>query len=156
MAGEFYGNLNTASPAHIQSLTVGGSVDTHSSISAQQIDSLDIGVNLDINLNVPGVPGAPAGTWALGNATIGGSLPEGITLTAASIGSLAVGTNATSPPAAHNLAGIVDVTAGDLGSLTIGPDGSITTTAQVNVAGNLDTMTMAPGHAQSSARSWRA
>ncbi len=140
--GEFYGHLNTASPAYIDSLIVGGSVNVGSSISAQQIDALFIGVNLDINLTLPGIAGAPAGTDALGNATIGGSLPEGITLTAASIGSLAVGTNGALAPGSHNLAGIVDVTPGDLGNLTVGPDGSITTTAQVNVAGDLDTMTM--------------
>jgi hypothetical protein len=142
VSGQFYGHLNTSSPAYIDSLIVGGSVNAGSTISAQQIDSLFIGVNLDINLTLPGIAGAPAGTDALGNATIGGSLPEGITLTAASIGSLAVGTNAALAPGSHNLAGIVDVTPGDLGSLTIGPDGSITTTAQVNVAGDLDTMTM--------------
>ena len=142
VSGQFYGHLNATSPAYIDSLIVGGSVNAGSSISAQQIDSLFIGVNLDINLTLRGIPGAPAGTDALGNATIGGSLPKGITLTAASIGSLAVGTNGALAAGSHNLAGIVDVTPGDLGSLTIGPDGSITTTAQVNVAGNLDTMTM--------------
>ncbi len=140
--GQFYGHLNATSPAYIDTLIVWGSVNAGSSISAQQIDSLFIGVNLDINLTLPGIVGAPAGTDALGNATIGGSLPEGITLTAASIGSLAVGTNDALAAGSHNLAGIVDVTPGDLGALTIGPDGSITTTAQVNVAGNLDTMTM--------------
>ena len=40
VAGEYYGHLNTASPAHIQSLAVGGSVNAGSSISAQQIDDL--------------------------------------------------------------------------------------------------------------------
>ena len=142
VSGQFYGDLNASSPAHIESLVVGGSVNVGSSIGALQIDTLNIGVDLDINLTLPGIAGAPAGTNALGNATIGGSLPEGITLTAASIGSLAVGTNGALPAGSHNLAGIVDVTPGDLGSLTIGPDGSITTTGQVNVAGNLDTMTM--------------
>jgi hypothetical protein len=142
VSGQFYGHLNATSPAYIDSLVVGGSVNAGSSISAQQIDSLYIGVNLDINLSLSGIAGAPAGTDALGNATIGGSLPEKITLTAASIGSLAVGTNGALAAGSHNLAGIVDVTPGNLGTLTVGPDGSITTTAQVNVAGNLDTMTM--------------
>jgi FG-GAP-like repeat/FG-GAP repeat len=139
---QFYGHLNATAPASIDSLIVGGSVNAGSSISAQQIESLFIGVNLDINLTLPGIAGAPAGTDALGDATIGGSLPEGITLTAASIGPLAVGTNGALAAGSHNLAGIVSVTPGDLSSLTVGADGSIMTTAQVNVAGNLGAVTM--------------
>jgi hypothetical protein len=142
VSNEFYGHLNASSPAHIESLVVGGSVNVGSSISAQQIDNLNIGVNLDINLTLPGIAGAPAGTNALGTGVIGGSLPKGITLTAASIGSLSVGTNQSLPAGSNNLAGIVDVTVGNLGTLIVGSAGSITTTAQVNVAGNLNTLTM--------------
>jgi hypothetical protein len=143
VAGEFYGHLNTASPAHINSLTVGGSVNVGSSISAQQIDNLDIGKNLDIDLTVPGIPGAPAGTWALGTARIGGTLPGGITLAAGSIESLVVGDNATLPAGSHDLAGRV-VSGGDLGTLDE-VLGSITRTATVLVAGNLNTLTVGPG-----------
>ena len=100
-------------------------------------------MNLDINLNVPGVPGAPAGTWALGTARIGGTLPKEITLTAGSIESLVVGDNATLPAGLHSLAGKV-VTVGDLGTLD-DVLGSITTTATVTVGGNLNTLTVGPG-----------
>jgi hypothetical protein len=144
VAGEFYGHLNTAAPAHIQSLTVDGSVNVGSSISAQQIDNLDIGKNLDIDLTVPGIPGAPAGTWALGTATIGGTLPAGITLQAGSIESLTVGDNPTLPTGGHDLAGHV-VALGDLGTLNE-VLGSITTTSTVVALGNLNTLIVGPGH----------
>lgn len=151
MAGEFYGHLNTASPSHINSLTVGGSVNVGSSlsdsldptVSAQRIDNLDIGKDLDIDLTIPGIPGAPAGTWALGTARIGGTLPARITLAAGSIESLVVGDNATLPPGSHDLAGRV-YSSGDLGTLDE-VLGSITTTATVLATGNLNTLTVGPG-----------
>jgi hypothetical protein len=150
VAGEFYGHLNAASPSRIESLTVGGSVNVGSSISdltdpaisAQQIDHLDIGKNLDINLNVPG-PVTPAGARGIGNATIGGTLPQGITVAALSIGALVVGNNSTLPAGSNNLAGDV-VTTGNMGTLEV-VLGSITTTSTVTVGGDLNTLKVGPG-----------
>ncbi len=141
VAGEFYGHVKATSPARIDELVVGGSVNAGSSIEAQEIDLLDIGVDLDINLTLPGIAGAPAGTNALGVGIIGGSLPQGITLAAGSIGVLVVGTNDTLPAGSNNLAGTVTVFS-NLGTLEVGSAGSITTTAHVNVGGNLNTLTM--------------
>jgi hypothetical protein len=141
---EFYAQLIATMPAHIQSLTVGGSVDVGSSITTQQLDNLVIGGDLDINLYICGIASAPAGTNALGVANIGGSLPQGITLAAGSISSLSVGTNGSLPTTDHNLAGSVEVY-GNLGTL-FESLGSITTTGAVQVAGNLGTLTVGPGH----------
>ena len=84
----------------------------------------------------------PYGPWAIGTATIGGTLPQGITLTATSIESLYVGNNFLLSTS-HDLAGNV-VCYGNLGTLD-DVLGSITPTAAVVVLGNLDTLSVGPG-----------
>ena len=146
--GEFLGALlidSAALPGEIKDLVVLGSVDAGSSITAGAIDNLFIGVDLNINLTLPGLPAPLQDVAALGFGQIGGTLPEGITLWARDITVLIVGEGRLSNavPGGEDLAGHI-VTAGNLGVL-FEARGSITTTATVTVGGDLGELIVGPG-----------
>ena len=141
VTGQFYWSLvidSVADPGEIYTLVVGRSVNVGSSITAGAIDNLIIDNNLYINLNLPGVPALP-NVLALGTGKIGGTIPEGVTLSALDIGVLDVGYLGYD---GGNLAGDV-TTIGNLGTLDE-VSGSITTTSTVTVGGDLNTLTVGP------------
>ena len=141
VTGQYYGSLvidSVADPGEIYTLVVGRSVNVGSSITAGAIDNLIIDNNLYINLNLPGMPALP-NVLALGLGEIGGTLPEGVTLSALDIGVLDVGYLGYD---GGNLAGDV-TTIGNLGTLDE-VSGSITTTSTVTVGGDLNTLTVGP------------
>ena len=145
VTNEFFGSLvsdSVADPGEIWFLAVGRSINVGASITAGAIDTLVVDQDLDINLNLPGLPTLPS-VLGLGSGEIGGTLPAGITLSALDIGVLDVGNSGELPAGSHNLAGDVTTT-GNLGTLDE-VLGSITTTSTVTVGGNLQTLNVGPG-----------
>ena len=134
--------LDVASPAEIQNLVVKGSIEVGATIDVESIDSLSVAGDLDISLTLPGLPGAPATALALGSGEIGGTLPEGVGLTAESIGQLDVDGPMAGDITVEPVAGSANTIVNNLGELDAG---SIPYTGTVTVAGNLGTLDVGRG-----------